>query len=286
MKAPERAGLVPSFRRWRDFDHRVVKCTALSYRARVVLVALLSFANEAGLCWPSLPRLTTEAGLSLATTKRALRELLGAAIVTRAGRSIFQLDWGRLTDVLCEPDRLTREPMDRLTPEPSIGSLVSRGDPPHPFLNCRKEHTQRELSRSPSKSPPEGVCAVDDLEARISFVATAFALPKNRDDSVIVPSKLHDAIAGALRSYTPAVLHRAVELARAQNWRSAELGAWCFTDESFLALVRKAQDESRARARTRTRPKLEAREKETTLTPEQSASEAANVLRALGVRSA
>jgi len=130
------------------------------------------------------------------------------------------------------------------------------------------------------------VCAVDDLEARISFVATAFALPKNRDDSVIVPSKLHDAIAGALRSYTPAVLHRAVELARAQNWRSAELGAWCFTDESFLALVRKAQDESRARARTRTRPKLEAREKETTLTPEQSASEAANVLRALGVRSA
>jgi hypothetical protein len=269
------------FRRWRDLDNHIVRCAAFSYRGRVVLVALLSFANESGLCWPSLPRLAREGGLSLATTKRALVELLEAGIVTRTARSVFQIDVGRLMSVLAEPNRLTSEPSDRLTGELSIGSPVSRGDPTHPFLNFKKR--THSVGAEPIASE-ECVCAVDDLGGRVAFVASAFALPRDAADEPIVPARMEAAIVKALRSYTPAVLHRAVEMARAQPWRKAELGAWCFGDESFLALVRKAQDE--ARRRTRTRPRIE---KEPTREPESteiSAARAREVLRSLGVKRA
>ena len=266
----ERAGPVP-FRKWRDLDHRVVRCSSLSYRSRVVLVALLTFANDAGLCWPSLPRLAREGGLSLATTKRALAELLGAAIVSRAGRSVFQLDLGRLMDVIAgEPIRLTREPMDRLNVELSIGSPVSRGEPPHPSLNFKKG------THSVESEPI--VCAVDDLAGRILFVARAFALPLDTAQNPLVPAKMREGIAAALRSTTPAVLHRAVEMARAQPWRRSELGAWCFRDESFLALVRKAQDEQRHRARPRCRTPDET---ERPLSQKESVQAARNALRTL-----
>ena len=278
MKAehPCRAGLVPVvFRRWEKIDHLIVRCPAFSYRGRVVLVALLSFANDSGLCWPSLPRLAKEAALSLATTKRALAELLGAAIVTRAGRSVFQLDLARLTSVLAEPDRLTCEPMHRLTGELSIGSPVSREDPPHPFLNFKK------LTHSVGAEPI--VCVLDKSseELRLLHVATAFALPNDRDGHLSIAPKLREAIAVALQRYTPAVLRRAVELARKQQWRHAELGAWCFTDETFLALVKRAQDETRVRTRApRTTPATEP------LSSQEAARASANVLRTLGVKRA
>lgn len=261
------------FRRWRDLDHRVACCTAFSYRGRVVLVALLSFANESGLCWPSLPRLAREGGLSLATTKRALAELLGAAIVSRTARAVFQLDLGRLLAVLSEPHRLTVEPMHRLTVEPSLGSLVSRRPGSPPFLNFKKGTHSVE-------DEPIGVCAVDDLEARISFVAGAFALPLAPDGAVLVPAKMHGAIVVALRSATAAVLHRAVEMARAQPWRKSALGAWCFSDESFLELVRKAQDEQRRRVRPRRSEKQA--DSEAPLSQEDSLRASAGVLRSLG----
>lgn len=270
------------FRRWRDLDHLVVRCPAFSYRGRVVLVALLSFANEAGLCWPSLPRLAREGGLSLATTKRALTELLGAAIVSRSGRSVFQLDLGRLTSVLAEPNRLTGELSNRLTGELSIGSPVSRREASHPSLNLRNEHTASELSRTP---PAECVCAVDDLGGRVSFVASAFALPRNSENDPVIPVKMGEAIAKALRSYTPAVLYRAVEMARSQPWRKAELGAWCFTDESFLALVRKAQDEARRRAHAK--PRIEKQpDGEAPVSQKEALRAARGVLGVLGVKRA
>jgi len=264
-------------------DNLVVRCAAFSYRGRVVLVALLSFANEAGLCWPSLPRLAREGGLSLPTTKRALAELREAGIVTRTARSVFQLDLGRLTAVLVgEPNRLTCEPMDRLTVEPSIGSPVSRREGSHPSLNFKKGTHSVGAEPMPS---PEGVCAVDDLGGRVSFVAGAFALPRDSEDRPIVPAKMEEAIAKALRSYTPAVLHRAVEMARSQPWRKAELGAWCFGDESFLALVRKAQDE--ARRRTHARPRIAKQpDSEAPASQTEQLRAARNVLSTLGVKRA
>jgi hypothetical protein len=265
-----------AFRRWRDLDNLVARCTAFMYRERVVLVALLSFADGAGLCWPSLPRLAREARLGLATTKRALAGLSGAGIVARTGRSVFQIDIGRLSAVLAgEPDRLTREPMDRLTRELSIGSPVSREDPSHPSLNFKKG--THSVEGEPS------VCAVDDLGGRVLHVARALALPLDGSGDPIVPPKVHDAIATALRSFTPAVLHRAVEMARGQKWREAELGAWCFTDESFLALVRKAQDEQRRRARARPQPE---KPKEAPSSQRESVHASRNLLATLGVKRA
>lgn len=282
MKPQDRAGPVPmGFRRWKDLDNLVVRCPAFSYRGRVVLVALLSFANESGLCWPSLPRLAREGGLSLATTKRALSELLRAGIVSRTGRSVFQIDLARLTAVLAEPDRLTGELSDRLSVELSIGSPVSRGEGPHPFLNFKKRTHSVGAEPNPSQ---EGVCAVDDLGGRVAFVASAFALPRDSEDRPIVPTKMHEAIASALRSYTPAVLRRAVEMARGQQWRRAELGAWCFGDESFLALVRNAQDE--ARRRQHPRPRIAKQPDAAPASQQDALRGAQSVLSALGVKRA
>jgi hypothetical protein len=127
------------------------------------------------------------------------------------------------------------------------------------------------------------VCAVDDLGGRVLYVASAFALPLDGKGEPIVPAKMHEAIAKALRGATPAVLHRAVEMARSQRWRHAELGAWCFTDESFLALVRKAQDEQRRRARA---PRAKPTEPEAPLSQKESLRAASGVLRSLGVKRA
>lgn len=277
MKASDRAGPVPpGFRRWKDIDHLVVRCTAFSYRERVVLVALLSFANEGGLCWPSLPRLAREGGLSLPTTNRALAGLRDAGIVTRKARSVFQIELARLTAVLAEPNRINGEPSNRINGEPSLVSPVSREAPSHPFLNFKKgTHTAGDETSA--------VCAVDDLGGRVLHVARALPLPLDGAGDPIVPQKTHEAIAAALRSYTPAVLHRAVEMARSQQWRKAELGSWCFTSESFLALVRKAQDEHRRRARARPQP---VRESEPASSQRESVHSSRELLRNLGVKRA
>jgi hypothetical protein len=110
------------------------------------------------------------------------------------------------------------------------------------------------------------------------------ALPRDTDGEPILTPKMREAIVTALRSYTPAVLHRAVELARKQSWRKAELGPWVFTDESFLALVRKAQDERRTRASTRRAPETVA--SEAPMTQKEALRASRELVRGLGVRRA
>ena len=241
----------------------------------MVLVALLSFANESGLCWPSLPRLAREGGLSLPTTNRALAGLRSAGIVTRKARSVFQIELARLTAVLAEPNRINGETSDRISGEPSLVSPVIREEPSHPFLNFKKgTHTA---------GGETSVCAVDDLGGRVLHVARALALPLDGAGDPIVPAKVAEAIGTALRSYTPAILHRAVEMARSQPWRKAELGAWMFTDESFLACVRKAQDEQRRRARARPQPE---KPKEVASSLSDSVQASRNLVASLGVKRA
>ena len=54
----------------------------------VVYSALDTFVNAFGEAWPSLSRLTERAGVSLATTKRALQRLEEAGYLTRQQRRV------------------------------------------------------------------------------------------------------------------------------------------------------------------------------------------------------
>ena len=75
--ATERFSMVPS---------SLLEHSGLKGREKVVLVALLSFCDRAGVCFPSLSRLAKTAGLSKATVARSLLFLEDRGVLTRKRR--------------------------------------------------------------------------------------------------------------------------------------------------------------------------------------------------------
>ena len=75
--ATERFSMVPS---------SLLEHSGLKGREKVVLVALLSFCDRAGVCFPSLSRLAKTAGLSTATVKRSLCLLESQGLLSRKRR--------------------------------------------------------------------------------------------------------------------------------------------------------------------------------------------------------
>lgn len=75
--ATERFSMVPS---------SLLEHSGLKGREKVVIVALLSFCDRAGTCFPSLSRLAKTAGLSKATVARSLLFLEDRGVLTRKRR--------------------------------------------------------------------------------------------------------------------------------------------------------------------------------------------------------
>lgn len=53
----------------------------LPHRARAVYIYLADRANKAGECWPAIPTIARELGLSQATVRRAIKDLCSAGVI-------------------------------------------------------------------------------------------------------------------------------------------------------------------------------------------------------------
>ena len=54
----------------------VVRTSTQKAVSKMVLVALASFANDNGVCWPAMHTLTARAGVSMASLRRAIKALI------------------------------------------------------------------------------------------------------------------------------------------------------------------------------------------------------------------
>lgn len=248
------AGGVPGarkrFRPYRDLDHGIATCPWLLDRARRVLLALMGYVDEAGVCWPSVALLAREVSADVRTVKRALADLRGAGIVARAARGVFRVNL-QIVASIAGGDSAVPSGDSAVT---SKGTRVSpprgHGCPSHLLRELKiQEHTHTE----PEAAAPGEVCVLGEKsrEQRVQWVAEAFPLPRSVSGSLVIPPPLHDAIARACEDYTPAVVRRSVELVGSKTWRSADLGAWVFTSASFGACVLQAQAERRRAAASR-----------------------------------
>lgn len=58
----------------------------LPHRARVVYMYLRDRADKDGKCWPAIPTIGRELGLSRSTVKRALKDLIRAGLLSKEPR--------------------------------------------------------------------------------------------------------------------------------------------------------------------------------------------------------
>lgn len=95
------------------FRRDVLDDPELSGAARMVYIALASYATKDGRAWPSLPRIAARAGFSSRTVKRELSTLEKAGYLTRRGRPM--VNGRRLTTMYYLGD----PPPDDKQPAPS-----------------------------------------------------------------------------------------------------------------------------------------------------------------------
>lgn len=67
---------------WTKVPNDVARSGLLSWRARLVYIALASRVNDEGRCWPSRKTIAKDAGVALSTVTLALAELRSANLVT------------------------------------------------------------------------------------------------------------------------------------------------------------------------------------------------------------
>src|SRR3954463_9237801 len=77
----------------------------LKPRLRWAMQCLVSFADRAGRCWPSVRKLAAFAGLSKSAVSRHLRDLVEAGVITRKRRP------GGVYDYQIDPRFLPRSPV-------------------------------------------------------------------------------------------------------------------------------------------------------------------------------
>jgi hypothetical protein len=241
------------FRRYLHLDAGIATCRALTHRARMVLLALMGFVDQEGVCWPSLARLAAETAYHVRSVKRALAELRGAGIVVRETRGVFRVDLEKVAGLAGAS--VVPSGDNRVTGK---GTTLSpgRGQACHTELLTRNSHPQNTPSLPPEALPdeaPGAVCVVGSERSReraAAWVAEAFPLPRGAGGALVVPRELGKAIGAAVALYGPRDVRRAVELMAAEPWRKAELGAWVFESEAFGAKVAQAQQERRRRRPT------------------------------------
>ena len=113
--ATERFSMVPA---------ALLEHSGLKGREKVVLVALLSFCDRAGVCFPSLARLAKTAGLSTATVKRSLCLLESQGLLSRKRRMSPEGDY---TSSLYTLGGLAQIEPTLAQIEPRVGSNCTNG---------------------------------------------------------------------------------------------------------------------------------------------------------------
>lgn len=127
----ERFSMVPS---------SLLEHSGLKGREKVVLVALMSFCDRAGTCFPSLSRLAKTAGLSTATVKRSLCLLESQGLLSRKRRMSPEGDY---TSSLYTLGGLAQIEPTLAQIEPRVGSNCTNGLAQIEPLTYSLEQSQR-----------------------------------------------------------------------------------------------------------------------------------------------
>lgn len=130
--------------------------SGLKGREKVVLVALLSFCDRAGTCFPSLSRLAKTAGLSTATVKRSLCLLESQGLLSRKRRMSPE---GDFTSSLYTLEGLAHAEPTLAQDEPRVGSNCTNGLAQiEPLTDSLEQtHGTDESGENPRAFPSKGI---------------------------------------------------------------------------------------------------------------------------------
>lgn len=145
--------------------------SSLTHTSKLVLLALADNANDAGICWPSIPKIAERCSLDVRTVYRAIATLEGgghATTQTRPGKATIYHVHPVTPDSVTGVVPLTQShPCQKVTPDtksPTPDSLSglppspppSRALPPSlPPSKNRQEPSRRAPARARSRTVPE-----------------------------------------------------------------------------------------------------------------------------------
>ena len=141
--------------------------SGLKGREKVVIVALLSFCDRAGICFPSLSRLAKTAGLSTATVKRSLCLLESQGLLSRKRRMSPE---GDFTSSLYTLEGLAHAEPTLAQDEPRVGSNCTNGLAQDELRTYSLEQSQRtgKGRENPVAFPPKKISKTFPLRAEPS----------------------------------------------------------------------------------------------------------------------
>lgn len=131
----------------------------LPHTSKLVLLALADNANDAGICWPSIPKVAERCSLDERTVYRAIATLEGCGHVTtqaRPGKSTVYKVHPRQPDTPDKPSPLTNsQDCQKVTPVTESGTPVSLSGPPtsEVLLTSSGSEPSRTLRKSSLRSP-------------------------------------------------------------------------------------------------------------------------------------
>lgn len=181
---PEDVGGFASIPRW------LQRSQAVSWRAKLVYLALSSRVGETGAAWPSHATIAAESSCSVTSVKRALAELRDLGVVSWSGRTrddagatsnVYRLSVSRPVDNSAEGVGLTGLP-------PTQVGLTGLGGRPHRATN--ESQKNEEFNQSSDQPHLEAVdnFSGDDDEYPHPTPTRAFADRHSLDHSAIAAS--------------------------------------------------------------------------------------------------
>lgn len=131
----------------------------LSHTSKLVLLALADNANDAGICWPAIPKIAERCSLDERTVYRAIALIEGCGHLTtqaRPGKSTVYKVHPCHPDTPDKPPPLTSShPCQKVTPVTESGTPVSLSGPPtsEVLLTSSGSESSRTVSKSSLRSP-------------------------------------------------------------------------------------------------------------------------------------
>jgi hypothetical protein len=143
-------------------------CSDLSGTTLLLMLALVDFANDEGLLWPSIPTIAAKVRLSERQTMRQMESLIASGYVERIHRgdgrgrsSMYKLTLkGDASDTLCDEKRVT--PVTPIS-EKRVTSEVKRVTPVTVKGDIAMSHYPLEPSLKPTTTPNGAVGGVFKL---------------------------------------------------------------------------------------------------------------------------
>jgi hypothetical protein len=152
-----------------DLFHRAQQHPGLSQTQKGVLVALATFADGDGWCWPSIPTLASYAGVKDRAAQTAIADLLKLGLIERHPRpnesSKFRILWAAIARRGCSKDTGAGKtpvpekhqggvfPTPKDTSEDPNSKIPVKGPVEKP-LPPKQEQGVQEVGFGPSTSPP------------------------------------------------------------------------------------------------------------------------------------